>query len=540
LELFVSRTPWLTIRAPLSGRRTTILKVCAFLCPLASWALVCLIWLPDVIITDQGDGHYKIDDRTSKADFELENNRIRALPSEYRFTEKTWQELQTAVPPAVLKKLSGVKPYTRSDGVLMTLAWKTEDEFVDAVKDDFELEPDVLAKNKDIIWNHFEREDKELEKGKPSTKIWLPPPWKVAGAFYHAFVTPPNGCGFKLTDEAFRTNPSSATTDEAPTTPTAPAATPGTQTIPATAAVKPSKKPLVNAGVPESIVAKLKHLEGKFFFYSDRDKFEAELAKSLEPDEYKRYHTKIVDYAYVTTDKWLHENLWHSCQIIFLGFIFSAIVGVPLGILCGTFDFFSKLYEPFIDFIRYMPAPAFAVLCTAILGIDDWPKIAIIWIGTFFQMVLVVANTTRQFDESLLEAAQTLGASKRSLLLKVILPGILPSLYNDMRILLGWAWTYLIVAEVVGVSSGISYFINMQGKYRHFDNAYAGIIMIGIIGLACDQVLAALARVLFPWMPKHKGAGAWAAFFSAVAYLQRLVRGGTAVAPAVPKKPAAA
>jgi NitT/TauT family transport system permease protein len=137
-------------------------------------------------------------------------------------------------------------------------------------------------------------------------------------------------------------------------------------------------------------------------------------------------------------------------------------------------------------------------------------------------MVLVVANTTRQFDESLLEAAQTLGADKRSLLTKVILPGILPSLYNDMRILLGWAWTYLIIAELIGASSGISYFISQQARFRRFENVYAGIIMIGIIGLTCDQILAALSRFLFPWMPrKERGSGAWAGFFGALTWLPR-------------------
>jgi Binding-protein-dependent transport system inner membrane component len=104
-------------------------------------------------------------------------------------------------------------------------------------------------------------------------------------------------------------------------------------------------------------------------------------------------------------------------------------------------------------------------------------------------------------------------------LTRVILPGILPNLYNDMRILLGWAWTYLIVAELIGVTSGITYFIYQQGKYRHFENVYAGIIMIGIIGLTCDQILAALARYLFPWVPRSGGSGAWGAFFAAMATL---------------------
>jgi NitT/TauT family transport system permease protein len=203
-------------------------------------------------------------------------------------------------------------------------------------------------------------------------------------------------------------------------------------------------------------------------------------------------------------EPWLHEALWHSITIIFWGFTLSAVVGVPLGILCGTFDFFSKLIEPFVDFIRYMPAPAFGALCVAILSIDDAPKIAIIWIGTFFQMVLVVANTTRLLDVGLLEAAQTLGAKKTQLLARVILPGIMPNLFNDMRILVGWAWTYLIVAELIGASSGISHFINLQGRHFHFDNVFAAIIMIGLIGLFCDQILAALGTYIFPYVPGNR------------------------------------
>lgn len=198
-------------------------------------------------------------------------------------------------------------------------------------------------------------------------------------------------------------------------------------------------------------------------------------------------------------EPWLHESLGHSIRIIFWGFGLAALIGVPLGLMCGTFAFFSRLVEPFTDFIRYMPAPAFGALAVAVLGIADAPKVAIIFIGTYFQMVLVIANTTRQFDPSLIEAAQTLGAGRGQLLGRVIVPGILPNLYNDLRILLGWAWTYLIVAELIGATSGISYFIQQQGKYRNYDRVFAGIIVIGIIGLVTDQILAYLARHLFPW-----------------------------------------
>jgi len=192
-------------------------------------------------------------------------------------------------------------------------------------------------------------------------------------------------------------------------------------------------------------------------------------------------------------------SLWHSIQIIFWGFLISSVIGVPLGILSGTYNVVGRLNEPFIEFFRYLPAPAFGALAVAILGIYDGPKIAIIVIGTLFQQVLIIANTTRKLDATILEAARTLGTRSIRLLSKVVVPGILPDLYRDQRILLGWAWTYLIVAELIGTSSGITWFITQQARYQHFDNVYAAIITIGIIGFGSDMILARLGRRLFPW-----------------------------------------
>jgi NitT/TauT family transport system permease protein len=164
----------------------------------------------------------------------------------------------------------------------------------------------------------------------------------------------------------------------------------------------------------------------------------------------------------------------------------------------------ARLTEPFIEFFRYLPAPAFGALAVAVLGIYDAPKISIIVIGTLFQQVLIVANTTRKLDPTIIEAALTLGTSRLRLLTRVVVPGILPDLYRDQRILLGWAWTYLIVAELIGTSSGITWFITQQARYQHFDNVYAAIMMIGIIGFGTDILLERLGRRLFPWDRSQK------------------------------------
>lgn len=192
-------------------------------------------------------------------------------------------------------------------------------------------------------------------------------------------------------------------------------------------------------------------------------------------------------------------SLWHSIQVIFWGFMISSAIGVPLGIIAGTYAPAGRLSEPFIEFFRYLPAPAFGALAVAVLGIYDGPKIAIIVIGTLFQQVLIIANTTRKLETTIIEAAKTLGSRHVQLLMRVVVPGILPDLYRDQRILLGWAWTYLIVAELIGTSSGITWYITQQARYQHFDNVYAGIIVIGIIGFGTDLLLAKLGKRMFPW-----------------------------------------
>jgi NitT/TauT family transport system permease protein len=196
---------------------------------------------------------------------------------------------------------------------------------------------------------------------------------------------------------------------------------------------------------------------------------------------------------------WLHQSLWHSIKIVFTAFFISSLLGVPLGILCGFSKTISSLTEPFVEFFRYLPAPAFGALAVAILGINDAPKIAIIVIGTLFQQILIIANTTRMVDRGLIEAGYTLGTNKIKSLFHVVIPAALPDIYRDQRVLLGWAWTYLIVSELIGATSGITWFITQQARYQNFDNVYAAILIIGVIGIVCDLILMKLGARLFKW-----------------------------------------
>ena len=182
------------------------------------------------------------------------------------------------------------------------------------------------------------------------------------------------------------------------------------------------------------------------------------------------------------------------------GFLLSAAIALPLGLLIGTFRAVQAALEPLTDFIRYMPAVAFIPLVMLWVGIDESSKIAIIFIGTFFQMVLMVAEDVRRVPMAQIEAAQTMGASRVELLEKVILPSAKPALLDTLRVTMGWAWTYLVVAELVAANSGLGYAILKAQRFLQTDKIFAGIILIGAIGLITDQAFRFVHRRAFPWL----------------------------------------
>jgi NitT/TauT family transport system permease protein len=185
---------------------------------------------------------------------------------------------------------------------------------------------------------------------------------------------------------------------------------------------------------------------------------------------------------------------------VVVGWALSALIAIPLGLLIGTFRVVQALLEPLTDFIRYMPAVAFIPLVMLWIGIDEGAKVGIIFIGTFFQMVLMVAEDVRRVPMAQIEAAQTMGATRREVIEEVIVPSAKPALLDTLRITMGWAWTYLVVAELVAANSGLGYAIIKAQRFLQTDKIFAGIILIGAIGLAMDQAFRLLHRLAFPWL----------------------------------------
>jgi NitT/TauT family transport system permease protein len=189
-----------------------------------------------------------------------------------------------------------------------------------------------------------------------------------------------------------------------------------------------------------------------------------------------------------------------SVYRVLAGFVLSAALALPIGLLIGAFRPVEALLEPLTDFIRYMPAVAFIPLVMLWFGIEESAKIAIIFIGTFFQMVLMVAENVRLVPAAQIEAAQTMGATRDEILRLVLLQSAKPAILDTLRITMGWAWTYLVVAELVASNSGLGYAILKAQRFLKTDTIFGGIILIGVIGLLMDQAFRWLHRRAFPYM----------------------------------------
>lgn len=189
-----------------------------------------------------------------------------------------------------------------------------------------------------------------------------------------------------------------------------------------------------------------------------------------------------------------------SIMRVVLGWALSAVIALPLGLFIGTWRSVQALLEPLTDFIRYMPAVAFVPLVMLWVGIDEGAKVAIIFIGTFFQMILMVAEDVRRVPLAQIEAAQTMGASRAEIVEKVIFPSSKPALLDTMRVTMGFAWTYLVVAELVAAQSGLGYAILRAQRYLQTDKIFAGILLIGLIGMVIDQLFRLAHRIAFPYL----------------------------------------
>lgn len=201
----------------------------------------------------------------------------------------------------------------------------------------------------------------------------------------------------------------------------------------------------------------------------------------------------------VLMDGTLIKHTKVSLTEIYIGFALSSLIAIPLGIFMGSFRIVASAIEPAVNFMRYLPVTSLIPLLILWIGIGIEEKIAVIFLGTFFQQIVMIADVSGQVHEDLYNVSYTLGASRRQVILRVLLPATMPGIFDTLRVTMGWAWTFLVVAELVAASSGIGYMILQAMRGLHPETIFVGIFLIGFLGLATDLAFKLAKDRLLPW-----------------------------------------
>jgi NitT/TauT family transport system permease protein len=188
-----------------------------------------------------------------------------------------------------------------------------------------------------------------------------------------------------------------------------------------------------------------------------------------------------------------------SLRRVSLGFLLSAVVSIPLGLLMGTFPALKHFFSPILDPLRFLPISALVPLFIVWFGIDELQKVVFLFVGTFVYMLPLVVEAVENVEDVYLQTATTLGASKSQLIRHVLIPGSLPAIGEALRVMNGIGWTYVILAEVINAHYGLGALITVAGKRSHVDQIFALVVVILVIGVVTDQIIRFVNRQLFAW-----------------------------------------
>lgn len=202
------------------------------------------------------------------------------------------------------------------------------------------------------------------------------------------------------------------------------------------------------------------------------------------------------------TEGSLLADIFASVYRILLGFLLSLVIALPFGIALGVSRKFEAFTEPLIAFIRYIPPSAFIPLAIIWFGIGELEKVVILFLGVAPYLTLLITDIVISTKRELVEAALTLGATGKDIITKVVFPSALPGIWDSFRIMIGAAWTFVIIAEIVGASSGLGHLMIESQRFLRTDNIFAAIVVIGFLGLATDYFFKITYKIFFPWTEK--------------------------------------
>jgi NitT/TauT family transport system permease protein len=201
----------------------------------------------------------------------------------------------------------------------------------------------------------------------------------------------------------------------------------------------------------------------------------------------------------LSRDGTLGQHVWASVEVVMVGFIVSSLVAIPIGLLMGSFRIVQAFLEPMVNFIRYLPVTSFVPLFILWIGIGLEQRVSVIIFGVFFQQLVMIADVSKGISKDLVNASYTLGSNRLDAVLHVIAPASVPGVLDTLRVTMGWAWTYLVVAELVAASSGLGYLSLKAMRGFQVDVIFLAIAIIGLLGLFTDQLFRFLRLRIAAW-----------------------------------------
>ncbi|AUC52498.1 taurine ABC transporter permease [Sagittula sp. P11] len=198
-------------------------------------------------------------------------------------------------------------------------------------------------------------------------------------------------------------------------------------------------------------------------------------------------------------DSTLWEHLGYSLFRVILGFLFGALVGIPLGYAMGLSDWFRGWFDPIVEFMRPVPPLALIPLVIIWAGIGEVGKIILLFLAALWIMAIAARAGVSGVAISKVHAAYSLGASKWQIMRHVIVPNSLPEIFTGARVAMGVCWGTVVAAELVAAEKGAGMMIMVASKFQLTDIVLMGIILIGIIGFGIDILMRWAERVLVPW-----------------------------------------
>lgn len=198
-------------------------------------------------------------------------------------------------------------------------------------------------------------------------------------------------------------------------------------------------------------------------------------------------------------------NLIFSIKLNIMGYMEALLISIPLGFAIGLFPFFHGISSRYINAIRFLPITALTGLFIAWFGIDTSMKVQFLAFGIIVYLLPVVVQRVVELDSVYQQTAFTLGATKWQMIKTVFIPGVLPKLSDDIRVLTAISWTYIIVAELVNRSGGIGAMIYASARQSRIDKVFALLAIIILVGFVQDKLLAWLDGKLFPFKSSGDG-----------------------------------